>query len=469
MVAAFFHHALKFRKDTCIGCSHCMNVCPTQAIRIHGGKAELTDNRCVDCGKCYMACPVGAIIVEQDDLSRIFEYECRVALIPHVLLGQFPGEVSFSQICSVLTEMGFTHIFEVEHSTGILQKAIAERMQQEKGNRPMISTFCPAIVRLIQVRFPMFINNLVHLKTPLDISAMYYRKKLLDEGADLAKTGIFYITPCAAQIAAIKSPVGDEDSAITGVINMDFIYNRIYTKVKQGFSGGKCCSLPAMQPLDPEDMLWSLTEGESRRMPGRALAIDEVSNVIEFLEKMENEEISNIDFLELRACDQSCAGGILTSGNRFFTVERLRKRAVRASSGLLNPLPEDEGKKITDYANYLEENLQVQAVKPRSMDKLDEDMGRALTKMKQVREIMKDLPYVDCGLCGSPTCSSLAEDIVQGLADISHCIYIQKRREFEGQMGCHESMEIMKGIWGEDKFNGQPHDKTEKTQGHESI
>ncbi len=468
MGTTFFHHALKFRKDTCIGCSHCMNVCPTQAIRINGGKAELTDNRCVDCGKCYMACPVGAIIVEQDDLSRIFEYEKRVALIPNVLLGQFPGEVSFSQICSVLMEIGFTHIFEVEQSTGILHEAIVERMQQEDDIRPMISTFCPAIVRLIQVRFPMFINNLLLLKPPLDIAATYYRKKLLDEGADAEKTGVFYITPCAAQIAAIKSPVGDEESPITGVINMDFIYNRIYTKVKQGFSGSKSCSLPAIQPLNPEDMLWSLTEGESRRMPGRALAIDEVSNVIEFLEKMENEEISNIDYLELRACDQSCAGGILTSGNRFFTVERLRKRAARAASGMLNMLPDEGGKKIADYATYLKENLRVQAVKPRSMDKLDEDMGRALSKMRRVREIMNDLPYVDCGLCGSPTCSSLAEDIVQGLSDISHCIYIQKRMEDEGRISNKDSMEIMKRIWGEDKFKGQILDQNKKTQGYES-
>lgn len=458
--ASFFHHALKFRKDTCIGCSHCMNICPTRAIRIHGGKAELTDNRCVDCGKCYMVCPVGAIIVEQDDLSRIFEYEFRVALIPHVLLGQFPAEVTFSQICSVLVEMGFTHIYEVEHGAGILRTAILERMEAQGLKRPMISTFCPAIVRLVQVRFPGLTGNLVHLKTPLDIASMYYSKKLLDEGADPEKTGIFYITPCAAQIAAIKSPVGDEESAITGVINMNFIYNKIYTKVKQGFSSSKYCVLPAMQPLDAEDMLWSLTEGESRRMPGRVLAIDEMSNVIEFLEKMENEEISDIDYLELRACDQSCAGGILTSGNRFFTVERLRKRAKRAASGMLDSLPADEGKKITDYIAYLNENLPAEPIKPRSMDKLDEDMGRALAKMGQVREIMKDLPYVDCGLCGSPTCSSLAEDIVQGQADINQCIYIQKRKEFEGQLGCHESMQIMKRIWGEDKF--RPREKNQK-------
>ncbi len=451
-MAKFFHHALKFRKEICIGCSHCMNVCPTQAIRIHGGKAELTDNRCIDCGKCYMVCPVGAIIVEQDDFSRIFDYTHRVALIPNILLGQFPAGVSISQICSVLMEAGFTHIFEVEHGTRVLEEAMKRMMDDRELPRPLISTFCPAIVRLIQVRFPMFTNNLMLLKAPLDIAAMYYRRKLEEEGADPDDTGVFYITPCAAKIAAIKSPVGEETSPISGVINMDFIYNKIYTKVKQGFTGKGSCCLPAMQPLQPEEMVWSLTEGESERMPGRTLAIDEVSNVIEFLEKMENEEISDIDFLELRACDQSCAGGILTSGNRFFTVERLRKRAEEAARGNDSVIYDTTGDCISDHSDYLNEHLKVTQIKPRAMDKLDEDMEQAMHKMRKVQEIMKDLPYVDCGICGSPTCNSLAEDIVQGEADVNQCIYVQKRWEQEGKLQPKESMEILKRIWGEDKF-----------------
>ncbi len=61
---------------------------------------------------------------------------------------------------------------------------------------------------------------------------------------------------------------------------------------------------------------------------GRALAIDGIKNVNEFLENIENEKFDKIDFLELRACDESCAGGILISGNRFLTVERLKNRAA---------------------------------------------------------------------------------------------------------------------------------------------
>ncbi|MFO7978545.1 MAG: [Fe-Fe] hydrogenase large subunit C-terminal domain-containing protein [Bacteroidales bacterium] len=450
-----FHHALKFRKEVCIGCSHCMNVCPTQAIRIHGGKANLEDDRCVDCGKCYLACPVGAIIVEQDDFSRIFEFKHRVALIPNILLAQFPDHVSITQICSVLLELGFTDVFEVEHGTGMMEEAMKQYIDGHPEVQPLISTFCPAIVRLVQVQFPSLTDNLVLLKASLDISAAYFQKKLVEQGAEPEDIGIFYITPCAAKIAAIKSPVGDDVSAITGVINMDFIFNKVYTAVKKGFAGKKTCQLPQMTDMPAEAMLWTLTEGEASRMPGRTLAIDEITNVIEFLEKIETEEIRDIDFLELRACDQSCAGGILTSGNRFCAVDRLRKRAATAYTQN-HRADLKENNDIEKYRDFLMKDMSTNRILPRSMDKLDEDMTRAMHKMKKVQELMKILPYVDCGLCGSPTCNALAEDIAQGKAEITRCIYVQKKLEKEGALTPDASMEIMKQIWGADKFEDQP-------------
>jgi len=325
-----FHHALKIVRETCIGCTHCMNICPTEAIRVTNGKAVLIDNRCVDCGFCYRVCPVNAIIVEQDDFNRIFEYKIRVALVPSVMTGQFPDTVSARQIHSELMELGFTHVFEVEQGVELLYEAMVEYMEKHREARPLISSFCPAIVRLIQVKFPALVDNIINLKPPLDISAIYFRDQLLDEGHDKNEIGIFYITPCAAKIAAVKSPVGEKDSPITGVINMNFIFNKVYTRIKQG--NGDSCIVPEMSSLSGRSVLWSLTNGEAGHTVGRSMAVDEIHNVINFLEQLENEEMQDIDFLELRACDESCAGGVLTTANRFFTVERLKKRAAESVS-----------------------------------------------------------------------------------------------------------------------------------------
>ncbi len=46
--------------EKCTGCGTCTDVCPTEAIIITDGKAEIT-LECVDCGACVRVCPEGAI------------------------------------------------------------------------------------------------------------------------------------------------------------------------------------------------------------------------------------------------------------------------------------------------------------------------------------------------------------------------------------------------------------------------
>jgi NAD-dependent dihydropyrimidine dehydrogenase PreA subunit len=47
-------------QDTCTGCGTCIDVCPTEAIKIESDKAVITWE-CMDCGACPRVCPEGAI------------------------------------------------------------------------------------------------------------------------------------------------------------------------------------------------------------------------------------------------------------------------------------------------------------------------------------------------------------------------------------------------------------------------
>jgi len=79
-----FHHALGIRKEICIGCSRCLRVCPTEALRVKDGKASLHPEWCIDCGECFNVCPVKAVVVEDDDIAQIFNYKHRILLVPSV-------------------------------------------------------------------------------------------------------------------------------------------------------------------------------------------------------------------------------------------------------------------------------------------------------------------------------------------------------------------------------------------------
>lgn len=443
--ASTFHHALTVKENICFGCTRCMTVCPTGAIRVVRGKAKVDPNKCVDCGNCMEVCPVDAIVVEQDDFQKIYRYAYRVAVVPSVMIGQFRDEISEQLILSTLVELGFTHVFEAEFGCDILHR-VSGRYTTFADQHPVISSFCPAIVRLIQVRFPSLVRHLNLIKPPLDITALFAQKLLQDEGADPEQIGIFYVTPCAAKIAAIKSPQGEQSNPFAGVINMNFLFNLVHKSlIRQKNSDN--CTVPPRQHISPDAVLWSLTMGEAPHMHGRSLAVDGIHNVIEFLEKFENEEITGVDFLELRACDEGCAGGILGSGNRFLTAERLRHR-----SGLIPPLEKGILTQIDDISDYLREHIKLERIEARSIVKLDDDIGKAMEKMERIHEIQSELPQADCGICGSPTCEALAQDIVQGKAEMSRCIFYQRKQELLNTKNVRANLERMIRIWGMDKF-----------------
>lgn len=447
-----FHHALKINRDLCIGCSHCMKTCSTEAIRIHEGKAVLYDNRCMDCGQCYLVCPVSAIYVAQDDFSKIYDYKHRVVILPGLLLAQFNDHLSFpvtfSLLEKLLLDMGFTDVFEIENIVDFLIHEQDEYAQRHSDVKPLISTYCPAVVRLIQVKFPSLTENLLLMKQPLDVAAMYCKQKLIKEGVKGDDIGVFYITPCAAKIAAVKNPVGEDKSAIDGVINMDFIFNKILRKIKEE-KWTEDLSEDSTS-ITPNGVLWSLNEGESHiSNRGRTLAIDGIEYVNAYLEKLEDIEESDVDFLELRACDHGCAGGILMSGLRFLIAEQMKKRArIVEKSKKINPLSIDD-----EILAFLKENLSVQKVHPRSMMTLDKDISVAMRKMNQIRDMMKLLPKKDCGVCGAPSCQAFAEDIANEKAEMKNCVFIQTHLEERGCLISGERVEIFKKIWGDDIFN----------------
>lgn len=454
-----FYHALKVNTDQCTGCTHCMIKCPTSAIRIRDGKADIRKDWCVDCGECMRVCPVDAIYVAQDDFSKIFDYPCRVVLLPAVFFGQFSDAISDEQIYAALHEIGFTHVSQVEQTTDVITRRM-NRAQDEQTDKPLISPFCPAIVRLIQVRFPSLVDHIVTIKPPIDATSILYKEMLMEQGIPEHEIGLFYVTPCAAKIAAVKSPVGEKESVINGVINMDFLFNKVQHLLRQQPDFGKGSDI-VIPPIPEKGVLWSLTNGEADKMKGRCLAIDEIHNVIDFLEQLETtDEITDVDFLELRGCAEGCAGGVLMSRNRFLTVERLRKKADQMIEGSITADPA-----YHTALKYLEQHLSLDEIHPRSMKAFGTDMEQALKKMQRVRNMMCHLPGIDCGACGAPNCQSLAEDITRGEANLSNCVFMQRMMEKHRKLSSDHAISIIEKTWGKDRLDKDCRKKGAKYEG----
>lgn len=111
----------------------------------------------------------------------------------------------------------------------------------------------------------------------------------------------------------------------------------------------------------------------------------------------------------------------MTARNRFLATERIKHHA----STLPKKLPSSTIEEIESLSEDLIYDLKVERLGSRNSLQLDSDVTVAIEKLKRIENITQALPGIDCGLCGSPTCRALAEDIVRSKASIRRCVVLK--------------------------------------------
>lgn len=410
-------HSVVLDREKCKGCTNCIQGCPTEAIRVRHGKAQIMEDRCIDCGECIRICPNHAKSAETDRLSRIRDFPYPVALPAPALLGQFKTEFSPDRILGAFLALGFVDVMEVAVGADIATWATAKLLAEKRIPRPAISSSCPAVVRLIQLRFPELIDHLVPVESPMEIVAHYVKKeKSRILGVKPEEVGTFFITPCPAKVTAAKRPVGRTISAVDGCISIAEVYREL---LKALDNQKQTLPQPTASALGAG---WGVAGGEKKSLHlGEAIHVDGIHRVIELLEEVELGKLKDIDYLECQACIGGCVGGPLAVEKSFLAEIKLNSQTAKLPSVNRRFSPAD----LPALAEFYRLDAPIEA-KPFIV--LDEDMGRAIAKMEQLAETEKRLPGLDCGSCGAPNCRALAEDIVRGEADESDCIFKLRER-----------------------------------------
>lgn len=414
-------HSVRLDADRCNGCTTCLKHCPTEAIRVRAGKASIDEARCIDCGECIRVCEHHAKVATTNPLATINRYPYKIALPAPALYGQFKDPLAAACIPEALRMMGFDQVCEVAHGADVVTCAVLERLHQPDCPRPLISSSCPAVIRLIQTRFPELIDNIVDIKSPMEMAAIEARRQFCrDHDVPPEDVGCFFITPCAAKMTAIRNPLGHEVSAVNGAISFLEVYGLLSGLVRKL---GKNADLAHFHATG-FGVNWARTGGEATALGvNEALAVDGIENVIRVLEQIENNRLPEIRFFEGLACLGGCVGGPLTFENMFIARNRVRQLQ------LMLPRTRPEQKISAEELDGLRADLCFdQPLKPFENTRLDEDFKTAMDKLSRIEEIRKQLPGLDCGICGSPTCQTLAEDIVQGYATELNCIHLLKER-----------------------------------------
>ena len=172
-----FYHSVRLDESLCKGCINCIKRCPTEAIRVRGGKASINNKFCIDCGECIRVCPHHAKHATYDKMDVMKQYEYTVALPAPSLYSQFNNLDDVNIVLNALVRMGFDDVFEVSAAAELVSEATRQYISDHEEQLPFISTACPSVVRLIRVRFPNLIPHLLPLNPPVEVAPFWLRKR----------------------------------------------------------------------------------------------------------------------------------------------------------------------------------------------------------------------------------------------------------------------------------------------------
>ena len=406
-----YFHSVSLDSEKCHGCTNCVKGCPTEAIRVRDGKARIIKERCIDCGECIRRCPYHAKVSITDPRMLTAEHKYNIVLTAPSFYGQFKGVTDVNVILTALKKIGFDDVYEVARGAEYITAATAQLMREGKLPRPAISSACPVINRLISIRFPELIDNIVKLISPMEVAAAKARREAIEKtGLDNKDIGVFFITPCPAKMTSIRTYMFLEEPVINGAFSVNDIYAEL---------------LPVIKTVDKPEKLarasihgisWGRGGGESAGVPTpRVIHADGIANAIKILEQMEANDI-DADFIELCSCPGGCVGGPLNVENPFVAAGRMENMIVA----------EEDTSPIT--ALDISEMLWKKDLEPVYIMRLDDDFMVAMEKMAEIDRIYENMPRLDCGACGAPSCRAKAEDIVRGYGKEEDCVVKMRER-----------------------------------------
>lgn len=420
MVEEQYFHSVKINKALCQGCTACVKNCPTAAIRVRKGKAEIIASRCIDCGTCVKVCSFHAAMTETDSLSRLQDYKYNIVLPPPSLYAQFPERVSAGVIWQCLHDLGFDEIFDVGLASEYIGLEIENYLKNYQGKRkPLISCTCPTVLRLIQIQFPELIKQVIPLLPPGEAAAIYVKERAVRlQGLPPEQIGVWFITACPSKTSNIRQSVDVLKPQITGCFSVSEIYALLMKHISSPGSGQRRVSTGSSYGLG-----WGAYGGEVRAAGiDNALVVHGLKDVHDVLEQISLNKMPTLDYVECSACQGGCIGGPLAAENKFVAETNLKRRMELLRQH--EPATREETLALSmDCPDFPCSKKYTKKLMPRPMMQLDDNILEAMKKFEKMEDVLQSLPGLDCGACGAPSCQGLAEDIVQGKASEIDCIF----------------------------------------------
>ena len=200
-------------RSLCVSCGQCSQVCPFSAIvnrkrpcqnacktnaisSAPEGYVKISHSKCTGCGACVYQCPFGAIVDRSNVLDvinmlknrRAGEENKLCAVLAPAIYSQFTY-AKLGQVVTGLRELGFDMVVEAAHGADMVAKEEARELA-EKGF--LISSCCPAFVRLVKNEYPDLTEYISSSLSPMATISKFIKEQF-------PGTGVVFIGPCTAK------------------------------------------------------------------------------------------------------------------------------------------------------------------------------------------------------------------------------------------------------------------------------
>ncbi len=403
--------------ERCKSCYSCLRACPVKAIQVEEGKAKVIDVKCIYCGSCVKHCPTQAKFAKTS-IETIREFFQQGERVIACLDPTFPAafeNLTPQQLVASLKKIGFTEVMEGAFG-GELVIQQYQKLLQEKNEKPIISSICPAVVSYVEKYVPSLIPYLAPIVSPMIAIGRMIKGKYAPEAK------VVYIGPCIAK----KWEVQDEE--VAGAVDAVLTFAELQTMLSK--SEIDPTALPPAEFDGPQPLKASLLPLPGSLVKSLDLPYDILNSenlVVTGKQGMKTifkdlqDNKLRVKFLELLYC-HGCTQGprVHNKLTRYARRELLMDYVIRAFAN------HDD----SSFNRWMEEYGSVNL----SRGFTDRFMEIEMPTEKEIKWILRKMgkrhpeDELNCGVCGYDSCRSKAIAVCQGFAELEMCLpYLAKK------------------------------------------
>jgi iron only hydrogenase large subunit-like protein/nitrogen-specific signal transduction histidine kinase len=407
--------------DLCKKCYSCVRSCPTKAIEVHGGQADIIVEKCIACGACVVMCSQEAKRVRSavQPVGRLLGSSSRVYAM---LAPSFPAaflDVPPDRLVGALRECGFAGVYEVAFGADLVSYAYYRLFYDHQGAKkaggipgPFISSPCPAVVSYVEKIHPELVPYLAPVMSPMEAMAQVIRTTIDSEGA------IVFIGPCVAK---------KEEATRLGLVNEVMTYGEAQELIEA--RGVDLSSAPSRDFDPPQANLGKIYPVTGGLLKAAAIDADLVespvavvegsSRITEILQVLSKQTRAD-DAIETRLFDLLFCEGCIAGPTMPYDLSFYERKKYIVEYMKRKPLVYDIDEWAAQHREYLDMDLSKSFTPMKRHEETapEEEIRKILAKTGKYTEADE----LNCRACGYPSCRDKAIAVYKGVAEVEMCL-----------------------------------------------